>query len=60
MPVLAVGGESHAGPMLKALWSSVAADLSTAVIPEAGHWLGEENPVATAAALATFFLEDDK
>lgn len=55
MPVLGVGGESHAGPMMKKNWSEVASDLHTDVIPAAGHWLCDENPQATAAALARFF-----
>ena len=55
LPVLAVGGASHAGPMLEQMWSAVARDLSTAIIPRAGHWLADENPVDTAAALAAFF-----
>jgi pimeloyl-ACP methyl ester carboxylesterase len=57
LPVLAIGGESHAGPMLEQAWHPVARDLTTAVIPGAGHWLGEENPTATAAALAAFFAQ---
>ncbi|WCT74657.1 alpha/beta hydrolase [Sphingomonas naphthae] len=57
MPVLAVGGASHAGPMLERFWSDVASDLTTAVIPAAGHWLGDENPRATAKALADFFSQ---
>jgi pimeloyl-ACP methyl ester carboxylesterase len=55
MPVLAVGGASHTGPMLEALWSPVASQLETAIIPAAGHWLAEENPAATADALVRFF-----
>ncbi|MGY9049031.1 hypothetical protein P775_11630 [Puniceibacterium antarcticum] len=57
MPVLAVGGASHAGPMLQQMWQAVAQDLSTAVIPGAGHWLADENPADTAQALREFFTE---
>ena len=57
MPVLAVGGVSHTGPMLEQLWREVASDLQTASIPAAGHWLSEENPEATAAALERFFSQ---
>lgn len=60
MPVLAVGGASHTGPMLEQLWRPVAIDLSTAIIPAAGHWLAEENPADTAVALARFFSATDK
>lgn len=59
MPVLAVGGESHAGPVLEKMWSPLAVRLSTASVPNAGHWLGEENPIDTAAALAAFFSQED-
>jgi pimeloyl-ACP methyl ester carboxylesterase len=59
MPVLAVGGESHAGPIPEEMWRPVAAELSTAIVPSAGHWLGEENPVDTAAALAAFFAKEE-
>lgn len=55
MPVLAVGGASHIGPMLTQLWEPVASHLQTAVIPAAGHWLAEENPEATAYAIGSFF-----
>lgn len=57
MPVLAIGGASHMGPMLEQAWRPVARDLTTAVIPAAGHWLADENPAATAAALADFFAD---
>lgn len=60
MPVLAVGGASHAGPMLKQLWGPVASCLETAVIPAAGHWLAEENPTDTAGALMRFFTATDQ
>ena len=55
MPVLAMGGASHQGPMLRTLWSPLATDLATAVIERAGHWLADENPEDTARALGDFF-----
>lgn len=58
MPMLAVGGASHTGPMLEQLWSPLASRLETAVVPSAGHWLCEGNPAATAAALSRFFEGD--
>jgi pimeloyl-ACP methyl ester carboxylesterase len=58
MPVLAMGADSHAGPMLERFWSDVAKDISTVIIPGAGHWLGDENPLATANALADFFSQN--
>jgi pimeloyl-ACP methyl ester carboxylesterase len=58
VPVLAIGGESHSGPVLERLWRDVTTHLSTAVIPAAGHWLADENPEATAAVLADFLAHD--
>lgn len=55
MPVLAVGGASHTGPHVQKLWRRVATRLETAVIADAGHWLADENPIDTAAALSRFF-----
>jgi pimeloyl-ACP methyl ester carboxylesterase len=60
MPALAVGGESSAGAFGEALWKAVAPNLTARSIPRAGHWLGDENPEATAAALLEFFAADDR
>ena len=60
MPVLALGGESAGGPFLEKTWGAVAADLRTEVIASAGHWLGDENPVATADALIRFFAASEQ
>lgn len=58
MPALAVGGEASAGRFGEALWKPVAPNLVVRSIPRAGHWLGDENPGATAAAVMEFFLAD--
>lgn len=55
MPVLALGGEASAGSFIEQIWSPIAADLAVANIPQAGHWLCDENPEAVAAALGKFF-----
>lgn len=60
MPVLAVGGASHSGSVLEKLWSPLATRLECAVIPSAGHWLAEENPADTAAALLRFLTTDQE
>lgn len=41
MPVLAMGGEASFSPesLLRAAFEPVAANLTTAVIPKAGHWI---------------------
>ncbi len=59
MPVLAMGGEASSGYALEQIWSPVMSDLTTYVIPEAGHWIGDENPQATAARVAEFLGEGE-
>jgi pimeloyl-ACP methyl ester carboxylesterase len=41
MPVLAMGGEASFSPakVLRGAFEPVAADLQTAVVPKAGHWI---------------------
>lgn len=53
-PILAVGGEVSFGPMIGAQMELVAHDVETRTIPDAGHWLLEENPDATMTMLADF------
>ena len=55
MPVLALGGEASIGPFLDMAWKPVGVNVTTTVIPEAGHWISDENPTFTAAALLDFF-----
>ncbi|MEA2764400.1 MAG: hypothetical protein QOK07_804 [Gemmatimonadaceae bacterium] len=57
MPVLAIGGEKSFGTTMATTMRNVATDVTGAVIPEAGHWIMEENP-APAVALITDFLSD--
>jgi pimeloyl-ACP methyl ester carboxylesterase len=57
MPVLAIGGEKSFAPLMPALAKAVAANVRTSVIPDAGHWLMDENPAATIAALSAFLAE---
>ena len=54
MPALVLGGEVSLGPWMEAAWSAVCADLRAISIPDAGHWLAEENPVAVADAILSF------
>lgn len=55
MPVLAVGGESSSREFVAELFKPVANDVQAAVVPHAGHWLGDENPIALAEILLDFF-----
>ena len=51
MPVLAVGGEKSFGPTMAVVMRAAATDVQEQVIPDAGHWLMEEQPAATVAAV---------
>ena len=55
MPVLAMAGEASIGPYLDMAWKGVGVDVTTKVIPEAGHWIGDENPQFVGEALLEFF-----
>jgi pimeloyl-ACP methyl ester carboxylesterase len=54
MPVLAVGGEKSFGPMMATVMRFAASDVTEATIPDAGHWLMEEQPKATIAVVRGF------
>jgi pimeloyl-ACP methyl ester carboxylesterase len=54
MPVLAVGGEKSFGPTMAVVMRAAATDVQELVIPDAGHWLMEEQPAATVAAVRAF------
>ena len=54
MPVLAVGGEKSFGTMMATVASAAASDVKGVVIPNSGHWLLEEQPGPTVAAVSAF------
>lgn len=54
MPVLAVGGGKSFGPMMATIMRLAASDVTELVIPDSGHWLMEEQPAATIAAVRAF------
>ena len=54
IPVLAVGGEKSFGAMEAVVMRNAAADVTEVVIPDAGHWLMEEQPAATVKAIRQF------
>jgi len=54
MPVLAVGGEKSFGSTMAVVMRAAATDVQELVIPNSGHWLMEEQPVATVAAVRAF------
>ncbi len=55
MPVLSIGGAKANGAALGKQVRLVASDVTVVVLDNTGHWLMEENPSATMAALTRFF-----
>ena len=56
MPILAIGAEQSFGPEMAADLRFVASDVEEKVIGDSGHWLMEEQPVATVAAISAFLV----
>jgi pimeloyl-ACP methyl ester carboxylesterase len=54
MPVLAIGGDKSFGLTMGAVARAAAIDVRERVIPNAGHWLMEEQPAITVAAIDDF------
>ena len=54
MPVLGIGGAKSFGPTMALVMRFAATDVSEGVIPDAGHWLMEEQPDATVKMVAAF------
>lgn len=55
MPVLAVGGQtSTTGPLMADMMREVAADVTELRVPNAAHWIAEENPEALVEGLQGF------
>lgn len=54
MPVLAIGGEKSFGATEAIVMRNAATDVTEVVVPHSGHWLMEEQPEATIAAVRTF------
>jgi pimeloyl-ACP methyl ester carboxylesterase len=54
MSVLAIGGEKSFGSTMATVMQAAATDVEEVVIPNSGHWLMEEQPVATVAAIRAF------
>jgi pimeloyl-ACP methyl ester carboxylesterase len=54
MPVLAIGAEKAFGANVAVVMRNAATNVKEVVVPNAGHWLMEEAPVATIAAVKDF------
>lgn len=60
MPVLAVGGAKSFGPMMAVVMRAAATDVREAVVPDAGHWVMEENTAFTVGLLSDFLGEKER
>jgi pimeloyl-ACP methyl ester carboxylesterase len=54
MPVLSIGGDKSLGEVLAAQMKLVAPDVTVVIVKDAGHWILEEQPADTIAALTAF------
>jgi pimeloyl-ACP methyl ester carboxylesterase len=54
MPMLAIGGEKSFGLQMAEVMRFAASDVTALSIPGSGHWLMEEQPAATVAAIRAF------
>src|SRR5206468_3226959 len=56
MPILAVGGEKSFGPAMAVVMRAAADDVTEGIVPDSGHWIMEENPVATIKIVRDFIV----
>ncbi len=56
-PVLALGGEKSYGAGMAGEISAVASNVKGGVVPEAGHWVMEENPSAVTKLVVDFLTK---
>jgi pimeloyl-ACP methyl ester carboxylesterase len=54
MPVLALGGDHSFGTQMADIMRLVATDVTSGVITDSGHWVMEEQPRQTTAAIVDF------
>lgn len=54
IPVLALGGEKSFGLTMATVARFAADNVQEGVVPDAGHWIMEENPTATVKLVRTF------
>ncbi|PZU08701.1 alpha/beta hydrolase [Sphingomonas sp.] len=53
-PVLAIGGDKSFGTMMAVVAGAAFTNVRGVVVPDSGHWLMEEQPVATVKAIRAF------
>jgi pimeloyl-ACP methyl ester carboxylesterase len=60
MPVLSIGGDKSLGEALGAQMKLVGNDVKVEIVKNSGHWILEEQPKQTEAAILSFFLQSSK
>jgi pimeloyl-ACP methyl ester carboxylesterase len=55
MPVLSIGGDKSLGEALGVQMKLVANDVKVEIVKNSGHWILEEQPKQTVAAILSFF-----
>jgi pimeloyl-ACP methyl ester carboxylesterase len=59
MPILAIGGEKSFGPTMALVARAAGSNVQELVIADSGHWLMDEQPAATVAAVHAFLATPD-
>lgn len=54
MPIFAIGGEKSFGSMMATVMRAAGDDVTEGIVPDAGHWIMEENPRATTKLVRDF------
>ncbi len=54
MPILAIGGARSFGPTMAVVMRAAGDDVTEGIVPDSGHWIMEENPVATIGLVRPF------
>jgi pimeloyl-ACP methyl ester carboxylesterase len=57
MPILALGGDHSFGTQMADIMRLVATDVTAGVIADSGHWVMEEQPRQTTAAIVDFIAK---
>jgi pimeloyl-ACP methyl ester carboxylesterase len=60
IPILALGGECSYGKKVFEAWRSLANDVHSGLIKDAGHWPADENPAEVARLVLEFFDGPDR
>ncbi|KAK0727534.1 Alpha/Beta hydrolase protein [Lasiosphaeria miniovina] len=58
VPLLGLGGEASLGFLTQLAYQNISSNLEADVVPKAGHWIADENPVWVANRIAQFLAKD--